>query len=581
MTRRPSSDAVTFAFLLLAVCFLAYANGANDNFKGVASLYGSRTASYRTALAWATVTTAAGSLAAFFLATELLKKFSGKGLVPDALTAQPEFLLAVALGAGGAVLLATLLGFPISTTHGLTGALCGAGFVAVGGEVNLAALGKGFLLPLLLSPLLAVAVGAGIYLVFRFTRLQLAVEKELCVCVGAERSVLPVARPGGVFAVESLPVVTVATGQVAECSQRYAGRLLGLSAGRAVDVVHFLSAGAVSLARGLNDTPKIAALLLVAGALAMAVGGWLNARKVAETMAHKITGMNPGQGLAANLATAALVTSASWHGLPVSTTHVSVHGHRLDGAGRQGPHRPGGRAESGQPLGGRLLQHGQQGLIRRALPGAQGRRAAAAETLRFADAVLSLARPCMEPNPAARKVVPAGAVLHQKNAYVALPFTAADGPQMLEELRHRLMNPLLVTAGEVPKNSAAKEQPARLARPGEAGDSPVSKAALWAALRDCKDEQLYTADISVVDLGLVLDLLVRGETVHVLMTMPHRGRPRLGYFTFGSGGNSVPIQQRLLKVPGVGKVVVEQTWEPGWNANRLTEDGRKKLGLSS
>ncbi|KAF0170299.1 MAG: inorganic phosphate transporter PiT family [Limisphaerales bacterium] len=322
-------------FLLLAVCFLAYANGANDNFKGVASLYGSRTASYRTALAWATVTTAAGSLAAFFLATELLKKFSGKGLVPDALTAQPEFLLAVALGAGGTVILATLLGFPISTTHGLTGALCGAGFVAVGNEVNMAALGKGFVLPLLLSPLLAVAVGAGIYLGFRFTRLQLAVEKELCVCVGAERSVLPVAQPGGVFAAESLPVVTVATGLVAECSQRYAGRLLGVSAGRVVDAVHFLSAGAVSFARGLNDTPKIAALLLVAGALdirwgiaavalAMAVGGWLNARKVAETMAHKITGMNPGQGLAANLATAALVTSASWHGLPVSTTHVSV-----------------------------------------------------------------------------------------------------------------------------------------------------------------------------------------------------------------------------------------------------------------
>lgn len=319
--------------LLLAVCFLAYASSANDNFKGVASLYGSRTASYRTALAWATVTTAAGSLAAFFLATELLKKFSGKGLVPDALTAQPEFLLAV--GAGGTVILTTLLGFPISTTHGLTGALCGAGFVAVGGEVNLTALGKGFVLPLLLSPLLAVAVGAGIYLLFRFTRLQLAVEKELCVCVGAERSVLPVVRPGGVFAAEALPVVTVATGQVAECSQRYAGRLLGVSAGRAVDVVHFLSAGAVSFARGLNDTPKIAALLLVAGALdirwsiaavglAMAVCGWLNARKVAETMAHKITGMNPGQGLAANLATAALVTSASWHGLPVSTTHVSV-----------------------------------------------------------------------------------------------------------------------------------------------------------------------------------------------------------------------------------------------------------------
>ena len=56
----------------------------------------------------------------------------------------------------------------------------------------------------------------------------------------------------------------------------------------------------------------------------MAAGGLLNARKVAETMANKITEMNPGQGLAANLATALLVNTASYHGLPVSTTHVSV-----------------------------------------------------------------------------------------------------------------------------------------------------------------------------------------------------------------------------------------------------------------
>src|SRR6185437_10977827 len=33
------------------------------------------------------------------------------------------------------------------------------------------------------------------------------------------------------------------------------------------------------------------------------------------------------------------------------------------------------------------------------------------------------------------KQVPAGAVLHQKNAYVAIPYTAADGPKQLEVLR--------------------------------------------------------------------------------------------------------------------------------------------------
>ncbi|MBF8250867.1 MAG: phosphate transporter, partial [Deltaproteobacteria bacterium] len=94
--------------LLLAVCFLAYTNGANDNFKGVASLFGSKTTGYRTAIGWATVSTFAGSVAAIFLAQSLLKKFSGKGLVPDSLVGSEYFLLAVAAGAGATVILATL-----------------------------------------------------------------------------------------------------------------------------------------------------------------------------------------------------------------------------------------------------------------------------------------------------------------------------------------------------------------------------------------------------------------------------------------------------------------------------------------
>ena len=164
-------------FLLLAVCFLAYSNGANDNFKGVASLFGSRTTSYRTAIGWATVATFAGSICSIFLAQALLKKFSGKGLVPDQLVGSEHFLLAVALGAGVTVIVATLTGFPVSTTHGLTGAIVGAGLVAVGAEVRFGVLGRQFLLPLLLSPVLAVALGAALYLALRFVRLVLASRK--------------------------------------------------------------------------------------------------------------------------------------------------------------------------------------------------------------------------------------------------------------------------------------------------------------------------------------------------------------------------------------------------------------------
>lgn len=76
--------------LFISVCFLAYANGANDNFKSVASLFGSGTVNFRQALAWATLTTLAGSLIAGFLAQTLFK-FSGKGLAPDELDNQATF----------------------------------------------------------------------------------------------------------------------------------------------------------------------------------------------------------------------------------------------------------------------------------------------------------------------------------------------------------------------------------------------------------------------------------------------------------------------------------------------------------
>ncbi len=265
--------------ITLAVVVVAYANGANSSFKGVASLFGSGTTSYRAAVNWAALTTGVGCVAAMFLAAGLLKTFSGKGLVPDALITQPLFLFAVAAGAGATGLLATRFGFPVSTTHMLTGALLGAGWIA--GEVNISKLSDGFLKPLLLSPVLAVVVGAVIYLVLKTLRLA------------------PDHRT------------------------------------RTLDALHFLSAGAVCFARGMNDTPKMAALLLGVGwlhgsagmiliAVAMAAGVLISARQVAETLAHKITDMNPGQGFAANLATALLVTTANVSGLPVSTTHVSV-----------------------------------------------------------------------------------------------------------------------------------------------------------------------------------------------------------------------------------------------------------------
>ena len=322
--------------IFVATCFLAYCNGANDNFKGVASLFGSRTCNYRTAISWATVTTFAGSIVSIFLAQTLLRKFSGKGIVPDHFAGSEYFLLAVAFGAGLTVIIATLTGFPISTTHALTGAIIGCGVIAVGPAINFSALGKGFVLPLLLSPILAAAIAAVLYVAFHALRVATGTNKEWCICVGTEERVVAMPQPCSALALrEVTSAISLSVDEQQNCRERYAGSSLGINSQQIVDAAHFLSAGTVSFARGLNDTPKIMALLLVwkeldvrwalaAVAFTMAIGGLLNARKVAETMSKKITAMNHGQGFTANLTTAGLVVLASLYGLPVSTTHVSV-----------------------------------------------------------------------------------------------------------------------------------------------------------------------------------------------------------------------------------------------------------------
>jgi PiT family inorganic phosphate transporter len=319
--------------VLAAVLFLAYSNGANDNFKGVATLFGSHTCSYRTALVWATATTLAGSLLALIVARGLVETFKGKGLVPDAVTTQPAFLLAVSLGAALTVLVATRTGMPVSTTHALTGGLVGAGVLAAPGAVKLGALGTSFVLPLLFSPAVALLLTVVIYPLFRWARRQSGVSSRTCLCVGSVFEEVAAGPDGALALVRTGECVQV--GSAEQCVERYQGRMLGLEAGPVLDGLHYLSGGAVGFARGLNDTPKIVALLLAGDAvhpnaglalvaLTMAVGGVLNARRVAETMSRKITRMSPGQGFTANLVTALLVAGASRLGLPVSTTHVSV-----------------------------------------------------------------------------------------------------------------------------------------------------------------------------------------------------------------------------------------------------------------
>ena len=226
---------MTISILLFAaVCFLAYSNSSNDNFKGVASIYGSKTASYKTALGWATITTLTGSVVSFFIANGLVEKFSGKGIVPNDLAGSEYFLLAVAVGAGATVILATLTGFPVSTTHGLTGAIVGAGLMANGSGVNFSALQTSFIVPLFVSPFLAVAVAAIIYSIAHFLLKQTKISKETCLCIGNE--FVPITISGNIMAFQSnASGLAIAIDETENCIERYDGKFFGFSFQKLID----------------------------------------------------------------------------------------------------------------------------------------------------------------------------------------------------------------------------------------------------------------------------------------------------------------------------------------------------------
>jgi PiT family inorganic phosphate transporter len=264
--------------LILAVGLLSFANGANDNFKGVATLWGAGLATLRQALAWATNFTILGSLAAIWLGSGLAAKFNGTTLLPQNISSQLPFLTAVALSAGATVLLAARLALPISTTHSIAGALVGAGVSAAGSSYALVAdWAKGIILALLFSSLIASALTVSIQaLAIKFRGPS---GTRDCICIG-ESKPLAIAAVPTMFSSLAVPA-SMCWAPAGECDTGEEIVRLDIVKG-----IHWLSSAAISFARGLNDTPKIAAVLFVGtaaavkldylfAALAIAAGGLL------------------------------------------------------------------------------------------------------------------------------------------------------------------------------------------------------------------------------------------------------------------------------------------------------------------
>jgi inorganic phosphate transporter, PiT family len=309
--------------LLLVVLLVALGNGANDTFKGFATVWSSQTLHYRSALYLACAATAAGGIASWLLAQGIVAQFSGKGLVDATTLESPHFVLSVAVGTALTLCIATARGLPVSTTHALIGGLLGAG--AAMGSVDFMRLGSIFLLPLLLSPLLAA------FIVFSVGRLAGArVAQDACLCIVATAESVPQHGVAAMGATNSAQLVMATQAQCDAAPVKWQ-----LTAAAATRYAHIASACSICFARAANDAPKLAGLLLIAPllapqhalvliAIAMTLGGLLFSQRVARSMSHNIVRLEPTQGLAANVVTASLVLLASVMSLPVSTTHVSV-----------------------------------------------------------------------------------------------------------------------------------------------------------------------------------------------------------------------------------------------------------------
>ena len=322
-------------FTFFLVLLLAFANGTNDVSKSIATLVGSGVSHYSRAIAWGTTWTVAGAGLSAFVATSMVKTFS-TGFLPPDITIQSSLALSVLSGSIAWVLFASRTGLPVSTTHALTGSLIGTGLLAYGPERLIwSGLVSKIALPLLLSPFLALMVALLLYPLVRFVAARW---EGSCIClVPTYRALITINAQGGTKTLYQASGVGPPIAAVpAHCARNgLAGVAIGL------DSMHWLSSGLTALARGANDTPKIAAMLLLGGmagswpsssiqlatfggaTLAMGIGSYWGGRRVTEVLAEKVTTITHVEGLAANLTTSSLVLTSASLGLPVSTTHLS------------------------------------------------------------------------------------------------------------------------------------------------------------------------------------------------------------------------------------------------------------------
>lgn len=112
----------------------------------------------------------------------------------------------------------------------------------------------------------------------------------------------------------------------------------------------------------------------------------------------------------------------------------------------------------------------------------------------------------------------------------------------------------------------------RLSTPETDSEGDI-EASVWQQLKTVYDPEI---PVNIVDLGLVYDCRVMEEdaATHVLvkMTLTAPG--------CGMGPTiAADARNKILCVEGIDDAQVDLVWDPPWNQDMISEDGRMKLGM--
>nr|MCL4406954.1 metal-sulfur cluster assembly factor [Candidatus Parvarchaeota archaeon]MCL5017808.1 metal-sulfur cluster assembly factor [Candidatus Parvarchaeota archaeon] len=97
----------------------------------------------------------------------------------------------------------------------------------------------------------------------------------------------------------------------------------------------------------------------------------------------------------------------------------------------------------------------------------------------------------------------------------------------------------------------------------------VKKEDVIKALKECFDPEI---PVNVYDLGLVYNIDLNGTEVKIKMTMTSPFCPVTDYLL-------EDVKNKVEEIAGATKVDVEITFDPPWNQDKISEEGKAQLGI--